>query len=76
MTGKRREAVTIELAKAFYGRGPVEHTARRFGRVCGIETSEKAGHYEVRFTGLPREDLEEVSLEFANQVLFFTKTGV
>jgi hypothetical protein len=76
MIRKDNDFVRITLPKAFYGKGSIDHSIRRFNGVCKIDCIEKDGSFDVRFFGLDPEDLEVVSLEFANQALFFTKAGV
>ncbi len=75
MMRKLKNSVSIALNKSFYTKKSLDLCVERFTNLCKISKQEKNDRYEVRFSGLSIEDLEEISLEFANQALFFTKTG-
>lgn len=65
----------LELNKNLYSEKSIDICMERFNDICGISRRENNDYYEIIFSGLPVDDLEGISLEFGNQVLFFTKSG-
>ncbi len=70
---RSEDGLILSLNKDFYRKDAVDLGIRDFSRVCRVSRSDKGGYHLVRFSDLETQDLEEVSLEFANYMLSVMK---
>ena len=67
--------ISLTLNNKLYPDSAVRECAERFSGLCRISVSREGKYNRVSFSGLDAGDMEEVVMEFANHVLYLTKSG-